>query len=603
MKKYKDIVDLIVGEEAAFTEEIDINGWQWNFKDHIKTSFYYKHGRLLNGNDENTPVKNITRPILNLQYRAEDIDVKDIVLYVDDPDSYHLSFLVKKYHDDVFVVENDLDTFLDEWKESKIDYGVGLIKKGQFARPEVVDLQSIAFCDQTDMLKGPLAFKHYYNPAELKDMEAVGWGSEANGATGTIDDLIAMSENAIQYDKTEGTESKTPGNYIEIYEVHGVLPESFLTDQPSTKYKRQFQIVGLYKNKNLKKEGVVLFRKEQKVSQLKTALRDKVFSRCAGFGGAEELFEPQVWTNYSVIRQKDMLDAASKVILKSVGTDVKSRYPQGLKNMDNLDIVELNAGEDLQQVDTTPRSLQLFDNFEQRLKEHAQETGSAFDPLLGKDAPSGTPFRAQERQVFEGKGIHEYRRGKFAKDVEWVYQNWIIPHIVDEITKGTRFLSELTTEEMQYVADRLVENQAKRFVIEKLFSLQVVTKQDVEFLKAQVREDFMKGGNKRFLEILKGEFKKKPVRVKVNVAGKQKDLSLMTDKLVNIFRQIIANPQGFQQVMQIPEMAKTFNDILEYSGLTPVYYSGVRGSSQGQQTVPTQTVEAELQTTPAPAGV
>lgn len=82
-------------------------------KDHIKTSFYYNHGRLLNGNDEDTPVKNITRPLLNLQFHAENIDVKDVMIYVDDPDDFHLSFLIKKYHDDVFTVENDLDTYFD----------------------------------------------------------------------------------------------------------------------------------------------------------------------------------------------------------------------------------------------------------------------------------------------------------------------------------------------------------------------------------------------------------------------------------------------------------------------------------------------------------
>ena len=129
MAKQKDIFEFITTEEAKFLNPIDINGWQWNFKEHIKTSFFYKHGRLLNGNDENTPVKNITRPILNLRYRAQDVDVKDIQIYVDDPESYHLSFLIKKYHDDVFVIENDLETYFDEMNESCVDYGGGLSKE------------------------------------------------------------------------------------------------------------------------------------------------------------------------------------------------------------------------------------------------------------------------------------------------------------------------------------------------------------------------------------------------------------------------------------------------------------------------------------------
>ena len=98
------IFSYIESQEAEFTQPININGWSWSFLEHVKTSFYYKFGRLLGGNDQMTPVKNITRPILNVQYRTEDIDAKEVVIYVDDPDSYHLSFLVKKYYDDVFVV-------------------------------------------------------------------------------------------------------------------------------------------------------------------------------------------------------------------------------------------------------------------------------------------------------------------------------------------------------------------------------------------------------------------------------------------------------------------------------------------------------------------
>lgn len=591
MNQYSNIYDFVVGEEAAFSNSIDINGWSWNFKEHVKTSFYYKHGRLLNGNDENTPVKNITRPILNLQYSAEDLDVKDIQLYIDDPDSYHLSFLIKKYHDDVFVVENDLDTFLDEAIVSKIDYGGVLVKKGKNARPEVVDLQSIAFCDQTDIMKGPIAFKHFYNPAELMDMEEMGWGKPENGANATIQDLIDKAETARQNDNTVGVKNETPGSYIEIYEVHGVLPTSYF-DTPegapaeTKKYKRYFAIIGLYKGKAGKKEGVTLFAKEQKRSQLKFAVRDKVFSRALGFGGAEELFEPQVWTNYTVIQKKNMLDAASKVILKAIGVELKSRYPNGLKDMDNLQIVEMSENEDLAQIDTTPRSMALFDRFETELYAHAQDTASAQDPLMGKEGPSGQPFRAQERQVIEGRRPHERRRGQFAKFVELIYTEDIIPHIAEKITEGAKFLSELSTEEMQYVADRLVDNQAKKFVTEKLFNLEVVTQQEVDLFKQQVRESFAKGGNKKFIEVLKGEFKKKSVRVKVNVAGKQKDLGLMADKITNIFRFIFANPQGFQQTMQIPGMSQAFTELLEYSGFSPVTFSGIMNTPAQSSTTP-----------------
>lgn len=578
---HKNIFDFITEKENEYQQPISLNGWDWNMKDHVRTSFFYKHGRLLNGNDQDTPVKNITKPLLNLQYRAEDIDVKDIVLYVDNPSAYHLSFLVKKYHDDVFVVENDLDTFIDKTNESKVDYGLGLVKEMKGVKPEVVDLQSIAFCDQTDILKGPIGFKHYLNPDELKDMESKGWGNPANGADVTIDDLIDLSMDKRDESGDNDRENDTPGMYIEVYEIHGVLPKMFLEDTDSDGYVRQMQIVGFYKSKvDNNRHGVTLFKKQVTKNPFKRIERDAIFSRACGYGGAEELVEPQVWTNYSIIRQKEMLDAASKTVLKAIGTDFKSQYPNGLKDVDNLDIIELNAGEDIGQIDTTPKSMALFDTFEDKMMNQAQLAASAQDPLLGTPAPSGTPFRAQERQVIEGKGIHEYRRGQFAKFLEEVYRDWIIPHIVAKITQGVEFLSELSTEEMQYVVERVVDNQTNGMVKEKILNGEIIRPEEVEAFKARAREDFLKGGNKRFIKILKDEFKGQAVRVKINIAGKQKDLSIMADKITNIFRQIIANPQGFQAVMQMPGMAKSFNDLLEVSGMSPVYFSGITAPTE-----------------------
>ncbi len=592
------IYDFITMEEAAFTRQIDINGWGWNMKEHIRTSFYYKHGRLLNGNDENTPVKNITRPLLNLQYRSEDLDIKDITLYVDDPDNYHLSFLVKKYHDDVFARENNLDEWLDDTNESKVDYGGGLNKKGANACPITVDLQSIAFCDQTDILKGPIAFKHFLNPAELTEKADQGWGNPANGATVTLEELITLSTAYRTNDKLTGVQNDTPGNYIEVYEVHGVLPQAYLDDTDNfSKYTRQFQIVAYYKDEKGEKKGVTLFRKKLAKPALKLHLRDKIYSRGLGFGGAEELFESQVWTNYNEIKTKEMLDAGAITIFKAIGASLKSKYPNGLKNMVNGEVIELAEGEDMAQIDTTPRAIALLDRWNQQWEEHGMKMASASETSLGKRPNSGTPFRLEAvalEQAVGTESIHDYRRGKYAKYVEEVYTDWIIPHIQEKITSGTQFLSELTTDEMRYIVDCLARTETNRWAYEEIFSGNPVTKEMEEAYRESVKTKMTQRGNKWFIKILKNEFKKKPLKVKVNVAGKQKDLAKFTDKLVNIFRQIIANPQGFQQMMQMPEMAQTFNSILESSGLTPVMFAGVTKYQQPQLTSPQETPEPAM---------
>jgi len=196
MERHTDIFNYITAKENEYKQPVPVNEvWEWGMKEHILLTELYTNSQLRNGKTDFTPVKNITRPILNLQHRTEDIEVKDVQIYVDDPKNYHLSFLVKKYHDDVFTKENDMDTFFDELNVSRIDFGGGLSKKLNKPCPEVVPLQSIAFCDQTDMLSGPIGIRHYYSPDQLLDMKAVGWGSEKNGATISIEDLIVLSES------------------------------------------------------------------------------------------------------------------------------------------------------------------------------------------------------------------------------------------------------------------------------------------------------------------------------------------------------------------------------------------------------------------------
>ncbi len=77
-------------------------------------------------------------------------------------------------------------------------------------------------------------------------------------------------------------------------------------------------------------------------------------------------------------------------------------------------------------------------------------------------------------------------------------------------------------------------------------------------------------------KLIAGEMKKAPISVKINIAGKQRDLSGMTDKLVNIVRQVLAAPQ----MLENPQLSKIFNQILEYSGISPIDFSTFKAPVQ-----------------------
>lgn len=564
---YSDIFSYITSQEAAFKVPIQLpGGWGWSMLEHLNLSFLYSHSQLSTGKDDFKPVKNITRPILNLQHRAEDIDLKDVQIYVDDPDLFHLSFLIKKYHDDVFVQENDLDTFFDELNVSRIDYGGGLSKSVTKGR-EVVPLHSIAFCDQTDILSGPIGIKHFFSPGQLQDMAGVGWGDAKNGATATIEQTILLSREG-KRETQNNTLSNTPGRYVEVYEVHGDLPRRFLDPEDKSElFSRQMHIVAFYTKMDGTKQWITLFHSEEKENPFKLAKRDPVYGRGLGFGGAEELFESQVWTNYDMIRMQDMLDAAAKTIMLTGDKGLVTRHPTGMKDMNNMEFIYEELNSNTRQMDTFPRNLALFEKSIFNWETHAKEMGSSQDPLMGKESPSGTPFSALQAQIQQGMGLHEYRRGIFAKHIEEIYKDDYIPKIIKEITaNGAKFLSELSMDEMIFVSENVANHETNKMVVKKILDGGTVTQEEADAFKQAHMQQFTKSGNKKFIEILKGEFKNVQIKIKINVAGKNKNLGQYVDKLSNVFRTILANPY----MLQSPPIAKLFNKIIEASGLDPI---------------------------------
>lgn len=584
----------VLQEEAKFeTEDIRLgDNWSWNFRDHVQMIFHLKNSQFFTGeNDYLRAFKNVMEPILNLSYWSEDIEVKDVVFYITGQNGRVLSFLIKKYHDEIYVKEHDLDTFFDELTESDIDYGGALIQKGS-QRPEVIDLTSLAFCDQNDLMGGPRAVKMHFSPSQLLAMSKYGWGDEKNGANITLQDLVVLAENKRDpAGDSFGKENETTGKVVEVYVVRGSLPEHYLKDNGNFEtYYDQVQIIAFYVDEKGKKKGVTLFRKKDTESQLFHTSK-KVNGRALGRGVGESLIHPQVWTNFLEIHKMKLLEAGSKVVLY---TDDESYQNRNLiTDMDNLEITTTEEGKSIQQVPTlAPNSITLFQNSVNEWFEHSQLLGAAFDPILGKEATSGTTFRGQERTVAQGRGLHDRRRGQRAKFIEQVYRKWIIPDIVKEILNGKEFLASLTAEELQWVNEQLAENFANREQIEALFNLQDIP--DKEFLKAEFKRKNTNKGNQVLLKILKDEFRGIEIKIGINVSNKQKDLVNLSDKILSIFQFVFANPQQFQQAMQIPALAKSFNDILEFSGLNQSDFLSLVNTPQLSPIQPSQNQELKL---------
>ena len=557
-------------EETGYrSREIQISeNWSWNMNDHLSVSFHFKHGKYLGiSNDLKTkpPFHNMIMPILEFRYAAEDRDVKDIIFETEEPEKQHLSFLIKKYWDDVFTIENNLDDFIDAVVEEKVDFGGCLVKKGAGAVPELIPLQTIAFCDQTDILGGPIGFKFNFSPEALKrKAKNFGWGEEKRGANITIDELITLASQEKDAPDNKGNQNKVTGKNIEIYVVRGTLPSAYLKKEghDMDNLINQVQVVAFYYDAKNMRNGVTLFKSEEKEEVLKFHSPKKVFGRALGWGGVEGLLDPQIWANFAEIHKNNLLKAASKVGLFTDDQNFVNRNK--IRDMENLEITTIDSESryGIRQIPTASPNIQLFDRRVDELEAHAQKLAGVSDPLLGKQPPAGTPFRLQQQVVFEGKKPHERTAGKFDKFLEEILQDWVIPHMVRKITGGVEFLSTLTSEEMEYVMRRVPRNRAVKRQIEDILNGKIP--QDIAVLEEEEKQKLL--DNKQIIKILKDEFKNVKMKVKVRVSSKQKDMALFVDKLVNILRQYWTLPP---ELKNDPTTQHIMSQVLEASGLSP----------------------------------
>ena len=251
-----DVFSYIKSEETRWrTAKVPITQTKsWNMYEHIQRCTNVANGWFNRGaNDGKRPYTDIVTPIIDVAFRSEGFDVRHIIPFVNNAENYYKSFLVKKFHPQ-WARKNELDTFIDEVVETSIIYDLVLVKDVNNARPEVVDLSTIAFCDQTDVLAGALCLKHNKTVAEMYEMRGK-WNDAV------IDIAVAESSKekkvAIANDQTV----QTPSKYVEVYELRGSFPATWLDSEADPRiYQNQMHIVSYYTAENGKKVGITLYK-------------------------------------------------------------------------------------------------------------------------------------------------------------------------------------------------------------------------------------------------------------------------------------------------------------------------------------------------------
>jgi hypothetical protein len=540
----------------------------WSMFEHIERCTNVSNGWFHTGkNDGLRPYDDLVTPIINVAFRSEGFDAKDIVPFVDQHSQSHLSFIIKKYHPQ-WARKVELDTIIDDIVETSVIYDLALVKNLKGKLPEVIDLKTIAFCDQVDVLSAPLCLRHEYSVSELLDFKGK-WDDEQ------IDFAISQAVAERKVAIAGGQTVKTPSKNIVVYELRGKLPEKWLKDTgDSKKYSDQMWAICFYTATDGTKNGIVLYKGKDKplTANFKALKIDRVRSkgRACGRSIVESLFEEQVWNNYSAIKIKGLLDSAINVLI----SDSEELGGKKYTDLKNNTVLKQEKGSTTTRLDGTLQNLPQFTAYSQGLEQKARVKGSASDPALGLNPVSGTPLGTTQTVVQQGEGIHEYRRGKIATFfADQLYRDWILQMMVDDLNNGKTFSEELALDELQEVVEMMTNNLLETKKKDMILNGEIITPELEQFMKDGFADEVRKKHGKRgFFEVIKGELKEIPMNVLVNVAGKQRNLAANADKLTNILREVMANPQAFQQ---IPGVGKVFNELLENSGLSAIDFTEI----------------------------
>jgi hypothetical protein len=574
--------------QRYLSETIEIaDGYEFSQYQTLRTIELYHNSKFTSGNKDSLgrekPFYNISKFRVNVATRATDINTKDVKIESEDTDGYTTSFLLNLKNRN-WMKQSNFPAFLNRFGFTRSKFGGVLVKKiekdGEL-KLHVMQWRNM-ITDQVDIKSGVKIERHYYTPAELKDMASSGWSN--------IDEAIATARKSqeAQAGTTAQKQNRTPGNYIEVFEVHGVLPDCYLTpdenEAPGSDdtYQRQMHIVVLDETDKDKVHGVTLFDGPEDEDPYKYLPYEECDGRGLGVGVIEDLFEAQVWTNYNVKQKKDMLDLAGKWIGQTSDSSIAAKNI--LTDLETGSLITTSINGTITPVNNAPIALNGLSELMSDWNTQAENVTSTYPAILGSTPPHGTAFRTVAAMNQEASALFEYRRQEAGIFIQEIYTDWILPFIVKQIKNQKELIANLEPDELEILSSAVAEHEALSFAKKQILGGSLVHNQDLAAIKQAAKTKAGKRARHGFSEFA-DLFTNWEGTVDVNVTGEQKDKDKMLGYLFQLFGAIAANPA----ILQDKTMARIFNEIVETIGASPLFkQSDPAQSGQTQAAAPQQ---------------
>lgn len=446
------------------------------------------------------PFFNIVTAAANIWYRATVIKRNKIKVRPTKSKDVMDSFLAT-VHIQEWMRRENFQMFLSEWGRVLARYGSAIpefVEKDGRLIPSVLPWNRM-IVDQIDFDSNP----------KIKVLELT--EAQLYQNLSYDQDMVESLCDALQDRQTlDGMRKDNNNNYIKLYEIHGNMPLSYLTNDEKDEdtYVNQMHVLSFVASKDKKGEydDFTLYAgREKKCPQMITHLI-KEDGQTLAMGAVQHLFEAQWMMNHTVKSIKDQLDLASKLIFQT--SDNTFVGQNALSAIENGDILIHKKDEPITQVANNSHDIGSLQAFASQWKALSNEITGISESMLGNTAPSGTAWRQVETLLQQNQSLFEVMRDNKAAYLEQMFREYIIPFIRKQMDTSEEIATTLEQNDIQTIDSAYIKNTATKMTndaVKKAVLSGKVISPEMQQQMTQDHANAVQGalsqlGNKRFFK-------------------------------------------------------------------------------------------------------
>ncbi len=463
-----------------------------------------------------------------------DVDVKDFVLYSEDPASDLNVYLLEKELK-AWLKKHKLGKVLNEVVRKLPVYGSVVLRKVK-GGAEMVDLRNLINDQSASKLTdGNVIIRHFVTAGELRKKKNV-WDNVSD----VLEHHLTTRDKG--YEDKNDYRKGVSAPYAEVYEFFGEVPVKWLKNEATENYETdytmaRFIVSGLDRCERNSdgqvtlENGIILFKEEIDEVPFKEVHYTRSEGRWLGIGAVEDTFEDQRRINEIKDQEAKAMELSSLMLFQTRDQIVQRNL---LADVINGDILKVQS--ELTRVDNTNRAQVEFKQASDAYETHADRSTFSYDVVRGEASPASSTATAVMNQTQQAFSVFDYKRENIGLFLNEFVTDLVFPEMEKEINMPHAFRFTGSVDEMERMRAKAIEGYIRTLIFEG--TIPVPSKEEAEALKAQMLQEYRKEGEKMWIKTVRDFFKNHVYHVTLEISGESKNVQSQLQNLGQLLSQV-----------------------------------------------------------------